>query len=115
MVATKKNSEESGGTVGFVPLARLVSVSVPRFPKQTIPEVRDEYFRTGNLSDWQRFMLDLGIPGHFPSKNQCRKALKHVWVNIVDFLQATKVGYPPHRFSSQHLSLYLSSMRMQLV
>ncbi|KAI0141042.1 hypothetical protein F4776DRAFT_661865 [Hypoxylon sp. NC0597] len=100
MVATKKSSKESGDTIGFVPFARLVSVS--QLPKQTIPETWDEYPGTGNLSDWQRFMFDLGIPGHYSSKNQCRKVLKHVWVNIVDFFEATKAGLIPRHFNSQN-------------
>ncbi|KAI0176218.1 hypothetical protein GGR52DRAFT_350529 [Hypoxylon sp. FL1284] len=33
----------------------------------------EEYFGSGDLSDWQRLMADLGFTEQFTSKNQCRK------------------------------------------
>ncbi|RYO98197.1 hypothetical protein DL764_007169 [Monosporascus ibericus] len=65
--------------------------------------VRDweEYFRVGDMQDWQRLMDDLGFDERFNSKTQCRKALKKVWVNIHDFLAAVKVGERPYRFRSE--------------
>ncbi|KAI0890030.1 uncharacterized protein GGS22DRAFT_7345 [Annulohypoxylon maeteangense] len=61
----------------------------------------DEYFGTGDLQAWQQLMDDLGIPGTFRSKTQCRKALRNVWVNIVDFLHDVREGRQPHLFESQ--------------
>ncbi|KAI0452720.1 hypothetical protein F5B21DRAFT_505947 [Xylaria acuta] len=60
-----------------------------------------QYMGNGELEDWKRLMRDLGFEEDFPSKTQCRKALKTVWVNIPDFLQAVKHGHPVHHFQSQ--------------
>ncbi|KAL7629408.1 hypothetical protein AAE478_000928 [Parahypoxylon ruwenzoriense] len=66
-----------------------------------------KYFGPGDLADWQRLMADLGFSEQFISKNQCRKALKSVWVNIVDFLDDVKEGRLPHRFdNASQLSAY---------
>ncbi|KAI1107502.1 hypothetical protein F4804DRAFT_161907 [Jackrogersella minutella] len=59
------------------------------------------YFGTGDLEDWRRLMVDLGLSGTFTSKTQCRKALQHVWVNIVDFLEDVKEGRQPYRFENE--------------
>ncbi|KAI0442515.1 hypothetical protein F4803DRAFT_373340 [Xylaria telfairii] len=61
----------------------------------------EKYMGHGELEDWQRLMKDLGFEENFPSKTQCRKALKTVWVNIPDFLQAVKKGHPVYHFQSQ--------------
>ncbi|KAI0842013.1 hypothetical protein F5Y06DRAFT_292834 [Hypoxylon sp. FL0890] len=101
MVATKKNSEE---TIDCVDIIRLPPIH-PLFLQRRTPQVVtdwNEYFGTGNLSDWQRLVSDLGIPGHFPSKKKCRKAIKSVRVNIVDFLHAIQQGLTPRRFDSQY-------------
>ncbi|GAP83335.1 hypothetical protein SAMD00023353_0203150 [Rosellinia necatrix] len=59
------------------------------------------YMGMGELEDWQRLMKDLGFEEEFPSKTQCRKALKTVWVNIHDFLNAIENGQPVPCFPSQ--------------
>ncbi|KAI0013454.1 hypothetical protein F4779DRAFT_395366 [Xylariaceae sp. FL0662B] len=66
--------------------------------------VRDwgTYFGSGDLSDWQRLMADLGFSEEFRSKSQCRKALGGVWVNIRDFLDDVKAGRPPRRFKNEY-------------
>ncbi|KAI0102216.1 hypothetical protein GGR51DRAFT_528148 [Nemania sp. FL0031] len=46
-------------------------------------------------------MRDLGFEEEFTSKSQCRKALKTVWVNIPDFLDAVKRSQPVFRFANQ--------------
>ncbi|KAI1459049.1 hypothetical protein F4805DRAFT_99570 [Annulohypoxylon moriforme] len=69
-------------------------------PKQVVLDW-NKYFGSGDLSAWQQLMIDLGIPGTFKSKTQCRKALRPVWVNIVDFLQDVDEGRQTHRFASQ--------------
>jgi len=33
----------------------------------------DEYFGSGQLEDWQRLCLDLGLGGDLSSKKKCRK------------------------------------------
>ncbi|KAI1779919.1 hypothetical protein F4818DRAFT_158578 [Hypoxylon cercidicola] len=67
----------------------------------------EEYFGSGDLSDWQRLMADLGFTEEFTSKSQCRKALTHVWVNIRDFLDDNRAGREIHRFDNEtQLSQY---------
>ncbi|KAI1088566.1 hypothetical protein F5B19DRAFT_496294 [Rostrohypoxylon terebratum] len=62
----------------------------------------NEYFGAGDLSAWQRLMADLGIPGTFTSKTQCKKALRNVWVNIVDFLHNVREGRQTRHFKTQN-------------
>ncbi|KAH8157174.1 hypothetical protein CIB48_g11070 [Xylaria polymorpha] len=69
--------------------------------KPTVVVEWEKYMGDGELEDWQRLMKDLGFEENFPSKTQCRKALKTVWVNIPDFLRAVKKGHPVYHFQSQ--------------
>ncbi|KAJ4297205.1 hypothetical protein N0V88_004123 [Collariella sp. IMI 366227] len=62
----------------------------------------DNYFGTGTVQDWQRLCHDVGLEGNFTSITQCRKALKTVYVNIHDFLDAVKKGRTPQRFANVH-------------
>ncbi|KAI1346249.1 hypothetical protein F5Y01DRAFT_27970 [Xylaria sp. FL0043] len=72
----------------------------------------EKYMGKGELEDWQRLMKDLGFDEEFPSKKKCREALKSVWVNIPDFLQAIKKGQPVHHFPSQRaLAAYTQEHR----
>ncbi|KAM0332485.1 hypothetical protein ACHAQA_002767 [Verticillium albo-atrum] len=48
-----------------------------------------DYFQAGEFRDWQRLMADLGFPGSFQSRTQCRKALATIWISIPQFLTAT--------------------------
>ncbi|KAI1649757.1 hypothetical protein F4815DRAFT_441032 [Daldinia loculata] len=65
------------------------------------------YFESGELEVWQTMMYLLGFAEKFTSKNQCRKALKHTWVNIVDFFEAIKTCSRPQFFPNHYqLSRY---------
>ncbi|KAK7752464.1 hypothetical protein SLS62_005617 [Diatrype stigma] len=91
---SKKNKNKKGhnGQQGGV---ALQPQSEPKKPK--IVQQWEEYFREGNLEDWQRLMRHLGFEGEFDSKKKCRKALKRkVWVNITDFLAAVRAGNTPY-------------------
>ncbi|KAI1131769.1 hypothetical protein F5Y10DRAFT_45259 [Nemania abortiva] len=79
--------------------ARAAKDAQPK--KKAVVVEWEKYMGLGELEDWQRLMRDLGFEEEFPSKSQCRKALKTVWVNIPDFLDAVKKGDPIHHFPSQ--------------
>ncbi|KAI1273387.1 hypothetical protein F5Y07DRAFT_256162 [Xylaria sp. FL0933] len=80
--------------------------------KRTVVLEWEKYMGKGELEDWQRLMKDLGFDEEFPSKKKCREALKSVWVNIPDFLQAIKKGQPVHHFPSQRaLAAYTQAHR----
>lgn len=86
--------------------------AAPLVPKKGVVTDWEQYMGKGELEDWQRLMRDLGFDEEFTSKTQCRVALKSVWVNIVDFLRATKHGYPVHHFESeQELAKYTAASR----
>ncbi|KAK7952074.1 uncharacterized protein PG986_007802 [Apiospora aurea] len=61
----------------------------------------DDYFQDDVLENWQRLMKDLGFQEEFRSKTQCRNALKKVWINIYDFLDAVKAGKPVYQFKTE--------------
>ncbi|KAI0594312.1 hypothetical protein F4775DRAFT_434931 [Biscogniauxia sp. FL1348] len=98
MSRKKSNKQDAGGGAGEKKKNK---------PKKIVRDW-EKYFGTGELADWQRLMSDLGFQGEeFSSKTQCRKALQGVWVNIRDFLDATKAGEPVHHFGSEaELSAY---------
>ncbi|KAI1640335.1 hypothetical protein F4809DRAFT_637735 [Biscogniauxia mediterranea] len=110
MSRKKSKKQDAGGGAGGKKNSK---------PKQIVRDW-ETYFGTGELADWQRLMSDLGFQGEeFSSKTQCRKlqvtnqpfgpikALKGVWVNIRDFLDAVKAGGPVHHFDSEaELSAY---------
>ncbi|KAI0022235.1 hypothetical protein F4780DRAFT_210176 [Xylariomycetidae sp. FL0641] len=76
-------------------------------PKRKIVKAWRDYFKKGELEDWQRLMGDLGFETEFPSKSKCRKALGGVWVNIHDFLDAIENQEPVHHFLSEvELAIY---------
>lgn len=66
----------------------------------------------GSLEHWRQLCWDLGLGDSFTSKTQCRKALKTVWVNIPDFLNAVNrpndVAFFP---SQQALAAYTVETR----
>ncbi|RYO80181.1 hypothetical protein DL766_001292 [Monosporascus sp. MC13-8B] len=100
----KKNRKEGKGNEGQPSQSARVSPAIVRNWEQ--------YFGAGDLQDWQRLMEDLGFDEQFNSKTKCRKALKKVWVNICDFLEAVKVGEKPYRFRSEfELAKYTRSTR----
>ncbi|KAK6078091.1 hypothetical protein SCUP515_04521 [Seiridium cupressi] len=102
MARTKKRGAAQGTTV-----QPKKQKSDPRIVQQW-----NAYFGPGDLEDWQRLMRDLGFQKEFQSKRSCRKlstqliyhckALKKVWINIVDFLAAIGHGNAVYRFNSQH-------------
>ncbi|KAI8966043.1 hypothetical protein F5Y11DRAFT_344036 [Daldinia sp. FL1419] len=61
-------------------------------------------FGSGELADWQKLMRYLHFHEEFTSKSQCRKALKTVWINIVDFLEAI-LSNGELRFFGNHYAL----------
>ncbi|KAK0746114.1 hypothetical protein B0T18DRAFT_488747 [Schizothecium vesticola] len=61
----------------------------------------DTYFGSGDLSDWQRLCWDVGLEEEYPTKTQCKKALRTVHVNIYDLLDAVKAGNQVYRFKNQ--------------
>ncbi len=54
--------------------------NIPRQQYQKVKKVVldwNDYFGPGDLSDWQRLMVDLGYTEYFKSKTQCRKVCKY--------------------------------------
>ncbi|KAI4601697.1 hypothetical protein KJ359_011828 [Pestalotiopsis sp. 9143b] len=83
--------------------AKPITVEAKNPPKKSKIVTRwEDYFKEGNLEDWNRLMKDLGFVDEFPSITKCRKALKNVWVNIPDFLNGLASGKPTRHFPSQH-------------
>ncbi|CAJ2501751.1 Uu.00g046040.m01.CDS01 [Anthostomella pinea] len=113
----KHRKRGGGGNTSETPTARPRANAVPGQGKGAVaaPDVVERwnvYFKRGELEDWRRLMRDLGFEEDFPSVNQCRKALKGVWVNIHDFLNAVKNNKPVRRFKSEHeLSQYTINKR----
>ncbi|KAI1661347.1 hypothetical protein F4813DRAFT_385880 [Daldinia decipiens] len=68
------------------------------------------YFESGGLEGWQAMMRLLGFTETFTSKNQCRKALKYAWVNIIDFFEAISTCSRP-RFFPNHYQLSRYTIR----
>ncbi|KAB5580817.1 hypothetical protein GE09DRAFT_1183047 [Coniochaeta sp. 2T2.1] len=66
----------------------------------------DAYFGEGTTSDWARFCVDLGLEGDFTSKTKCKKAMKNVWINIHDFLEAEDKQDVPRFTDERTLSIY---------
>ncbi|OTB06644.1 hypothetical protein M426DRAFT_9422 [Hypoxylon sp. CI-4A] len=87
-------------TIGIISVSPVVGTKKER-NRQAV-QAWNAYFGRGDLEDWQSLMFDLGFSEFFSSKTQCRKALKYVWVNIVDFLDDVDQGRPTHRFRNQY-------------
>lgn len=75
--------------------------------KRDIVREFDDYFGSASkLENWQMLCEDLGLEGDFGSLTKCRKALKSVYVNIYDLLDAVKLkstddnAPPPKHFPS---------------
>ncbi|KAK7969609.1 hypothetical protein PG988_008682 [Apiospora saccharicola] len=80
--------------------------------KSNVVERWNDYFQTDALQNWQRLMTDLGFQEEFRSKTQCRNALRKVWTNIYDFLDAVKAGTPAPKFATEaKLSRYTMKTR----
>ncbi|KAG8169358.1 hypothetical protein KVR01_000103 [Diaporthe batatas] len=75
----------------------------------------DNYFgkNDNDLAKWKLLCCDLGKQAEeFTSKTQCRKALKHVWVNLHDFLAAENKPEDVVFFSSERaLAAYTRETR----
>ncbi|KAJ6006874.1 hypothetical protein N7451_004818 [Penicillium sp. IBT 35674x] len=66
--------------------------------------------RVNDLATWQQMCRKLDIAGDFPSINKCRKALSHVYVNLVDLLECWEDERSPTLFkSAKQLSNYTKS------
>ncbi|KAM0424701.1 hypothetical protein ACHAPT_010009 [Fusarium lateritium] len=48
------------------------------------------YCKKGELRDFRRLCVDLGLPGDLDTKKKCRKEIKNLHVNIVQFLESEK-------------------------
>ncbi|KAK8139757.1 hypothetical protein PG984_000880 [Apiospora sp. TS-2023a] len=80
--------------------------------KANVVERWNDYFQTDALENWQRLVTDLGFQEEFRSKTQCRNALRKVWINIYDFLDAVKAGTPVPKFATEaKLSRYTMKTR----
>ncbi|KAJ5641311.1 hypothetical protein N7490_005311 [Penicillium lividum] len=63
--------------------------------------------RVNDLRTWQQMCHKLDLPGDLPSITKCRKALSHVYVNIIDLLECWEEDRSPRRFNScKELSNY---------
>lgn len=81
----------------------------------------EEYYNEDALDHWQHLMTVLDIEGYFGSKTQCKKvllaltlpenwpsltnrwqALRSVWINIRDFLDAAARNQPVPRHRNRH-------------
>ncbi|OWP00681.1 hypothetical protein B2J93_548 [Marssonina coronariae] len=72
-------------------------------PRRNIAEQFKRYFgNESQLANWLRLCRDIGIQEDFKSIRQCRLALKKVWVNIYDLIDAINDNkMPPRLFKSQ--------------
>ncbi|KAJ5193595.1 hypothetical protein N7449_009737, partial [Penicillium cf. viridicatum] len=57
--------------------------------------------RVSSLATWQELCTKVGIEDYFTSINQCKKALAHVHVNIVDLLDSWSTDATPVRFKNK--------------
>jgi hypothetical protein len=93
----------------------------PRLTRKNIVAEFQRYFGNANdLGNWQRLCQDVGIEEDIPSITKCKQvflasscerqcteafcvqALKGVWVNIYDLIDAVRTDRtPPRRFPSQ--------------
>ncbi|PKS06648.1 hypothetical protein jhhlp_007398 [Lomentospora prolificans] len=90
MAGNKKTSKEKSQRNGAKTVESGGVALVIRPKKPTVQELWADYFKKGDLSDWQRLCGDLGLPDNLASKTQCRTALQTVNVNIHQFLQASQ-------------------------
>ncbi|KAJ5917187.1 hypothetical protein N7466_010741 [Penicillium verhagenii] len=66
--------------------------------------------RVNDLSTWQQMCRKVNLDGDFPSITKCRKALKRVYVNIVDLLECWEDEKHPRTFKNgKELSEYSHS------
>ncbi|CAK7213113.1 hypothetical protein SEUCBS140593_001737 [Sporothrix eucalyptigena] len=61
-----------------------------------------DYFNEDDIVHWQKLVEVLGFKGHYPSKTQCKKAIKRVYVNIRDFLEAVASNQKVPKHGSKH-------------
>ncbi|CAF3552463.1 unnamed protein product [Fusarium graminearum] len=81
------DDSESEIVAGLNALALTPSTSSELPSKRmSLMEQWNDYFKKGDLEDYQRLCVDLDLPGDLPSKTKCRQALKGVHVNIIQFL-----------------------------
>ncbi|PMD31358.1 hypothetical protein L207DRAFT_384311, partial [Hyaloscypha variabilis F] len=73
----------------------------------------NRYFgNANNLGNWQRLCRDVGIEENLASITKCKQALKGVWVNIYDLIEAVNNDEIPQRFPNRaELSTYTTENR----
>ncbi|KAH7400385.1 hypothetical protein BKA64DRAFT_708069 [Cadophora sp. MPI-SDFR-AT-0126] len=79
-----------------------------RLNRNTVVTEFARYFGSEDkLENWQRLCRDVGIEDVPQSLKKCKVALRKVWVNIYDLIEAVRKNEIPRRFPSQHaLSAY---------
>ncbi|KAK1142778.1 hypothetical protein N8T08_007410 [Aspergillus melleus] len=97
---------------------RLWKDGSPTWNKQWNRFVNLEYNRLigkrelTTLDEWRTLCEQLGLKGPFASIKKCKKAMKGIHINIVDFLEARQMGTTPQRFASKEaLSEYTLTTR----
>ncbi|TVY17520.1 hypothetical protein LARI1_G004668 [Lachnellula arida] len=106
-MAKKKKKNNSAGASGPTPPQDLnpaapAPTRQPKKPRRNIVKEFDRYFGSpDNLENWQRLCHDVGVEDDLTSITKCREALKGIWVNIYDLLDAVKEGAQPHHFPSR--------------
>ncbi|KAB5580816.1 hypothetical protein GE09DRAFT_1255731 [Coniochaeta sp. 2T2.1] len=82
------------------------SRSKPKTDDFDVVKEWNQYWGQGNLEDWQRLCQDLGIHGQLKTKDGCREAMKDIWINIHDFLQAHPKQSVTHFPTERDLAAY---------
>ncbi|TVY58274.1 hypothetical protein LCER1_G004126 [Lachnellula cervina] len=109
MAKRKKNNSAGGSgpapSQDLNPAAPALTLR-PKKPRRNIVKEFDRYFGSeDDLENWQRLCHDVGVDDDLSSITKCRKmeqALKGIWVNIYDFLDAVEKDEQPRRFPSQN-------------
>ncbi|KAJ5038711.1 uncharacterized protein L3040_006391 [Drepanopeziza brunnea f. sp. 'multigermtubi'] len=81
----------------------------PKKPRRDIVDQFRRYFgNESEVANWVRLCRDVGIQEDLKSIRQCRLALKNVWVNIFDLIDAVDAEKtPPKLFKNERaLSKY---------
>ncbi|KAG4431825.1 hypothetical protein IFR05_012687 [Cadophora sp. M221] len=85
--------------------AQISAASQPKPPRLTKTNVVAEfarYFGSENkLENWQRLCRDVGNEEVPESITKCKLALRKVWVNIFDFIEAVRQNKIPRRFPTE--------------
>ncbi|KAH7364813.1 hypothetical protein BKA65DRAFT_447974 [Rhexocercosporidium sp. MPI-PUGE-AT-0058] len=85
---------------------QTAQISAPPKPvcltKQTIVAKLTRYFGSEDrLENWHQLYRDMGIDDTLGCITKCRSALRKVWVNIYDLIEAVRKYKIPRRFRTQ--------------